>query len=63
VPGRLCDHHTGRAGAAFVSRHAAAGAPAGTQRDVSLYVVVLAAAGADCRTKLSSVRKILEPNK
>lgn len=33
---------------------------AGTQRDVSLYVVDLAAAGDDCRTKLGSVRTILE---
>lgn len=36
---------------------------AGTQRDVSLYVVDLAAAGDDCRTKLGSVRRILEPAK
>lgn len=36
---------------------------AGTQRDVSIYVVDLAAAGEDCRTKLGSVRKLLEPIK
>lgn len=34
---------------------------AGTQRDVSLYVVDLAASGDDCRTKLGSVRRVLEP--
>lgn len=33
----------------------------GTQRDVGLYVIDLAAAGDDCRTKLGSVRIILEP--
>lgn len=35
--------------------------PAGTQRDVALYIVDLAAAGDDCRTKLGSVRRILFP--
>ena len=33
----------------------------GTQRDVGLYVIDLAAAGDDCRTKLGAVRQILEP--
>jgi hypothetical protein len=33
----------------------------GTQRDVALYIVDLAEAGADCRTKLGSVRRILTP--
>ena len=37
-------------------------APKGaTQRDVGLYVVDLAAAGDDCRTKLRSVDRILNP--
>lgn len=35
--------------------------PAGTQRDVALYVVDLAAAGDDCRTKLGAVRNIIIP--
>lgn len=30
-----------------------------TQRDVALYIVDLAAAGDDCRSKLGSVRRIL----
>ena len=34
---------------------------AGTQRDVALYVVDLAAAGDDCRTKLGTVRTIVTP--
>lgn len=34
-----------------------------TQRDVALYVVDLAAAGDDCRSKLGSVRRILTPEK
>lgn len=34
---------------------------AGTQRDVALYVVDLAAAGDDCRTKLGAVRNIVHP--
>lgn len=34
---------------------------AGTQRDVGLYVIDLAAAGDDCRSKLGSVRRILHP--
>lgn len=33
----------------------------GTQKDASLFVVDLAAAGQDCRSKLGSVRKILRP--
>lgn len=32
---------------------------AGSQRDVGLYVVDLAAAGADCRSKLGAVRGLL----
>jgi uncharacterized lipoprotein YmbA len=32
-----------------------------TQRDVALYVVDLAAAGDDCRSKLGSVRRIVSP--
>lgn len=34
---------------------------AGTQRDVALYIVDLAVAGDDCRTKLGSVSRILTP--
>jgi hypothetical protein len=34
---------------------------AGTQRDVGIYVIDLAAAGDDCRSKLGSVRRILIP--
>lgn len=33
----------------------------GTQRDVGLYVIDLAAAGDDCRSKLGAVRLLLEP--
>ncbi len=33
---------------------------AGTQKDAALYVVDLAAAGQDCRSKLGSVRRILK---
>ena len=33
------------------------------QRDVALYIVDVAEAGADCRSKLSAVRRILEPSK
>jgi len=32
----------------------------GTQKDAALYVVDLAAAGQDCRSKLGSVRRILK---
>ena len=35
----------------------------GTQKDAALYVVDLAAAGQDCRSKLGSVRRILTPEK
>ncbi|MBE7732189.1 hypothetical protein [Devosia faecipullorum] len=35
--------------------------PAITQRDVAVYVVQLAEAGADCRSKLGSVRRLLTP--
>lgn len=31
------------------------------QRDVALYIVDLAEAGADCRSKLGAMRRILEP--
>lgn len=34
---------------------------AGTQKDAALYVVDLAAAGQDCRSKLGSVRELLRP--
>lgn len=34
-----------------------------TQREVALFVVDLAAAGDDCRSKLGSVRRILTPEK
>lgn len=34
-----------------------------TQADVGIYVIDLAEAGADCRSKLGAVRRILEPNK
>lgn len=36
---------------------------AGTQRDAALYVVDLAAAGQECRSKLGSVRRILNEEK
>ena len=35
--------------------------PAITQRDVAAYVVTLAEAGADCRSKLGAVRRLLNP--
>ncbi|WP_189424507.1 hypothetical protein [Devosia pacifica] len=35
--------------------------PAATDRDVALYIVDLAVAGDDCRTKLGSVRRIVNP--
>lgn len=38
-------------------------APGTTERQVGHYIVDLAAAGDDCRTKLGSVREILSPTK
>jgi len=38
-----------------------AGNPKATDRDAALYVVDLAAAGEDCRSKLASVRRIVTP--
>jgi hypothetical protein len=40
-----------------------AGNPAATDEDGALYVVGLAKAGQDCRSKLRSVREILKPEK
>jgi hypothetical protein len=36
---------------------------ASTQRDVALYIVDLAVAGDDCRTKLGAVRNIITPER
>lgn len=35
--------------------------PVDSQRDVALLIVDLAEAGADCRTKLAAVRRVVQP--
>lgn len=56
---------TGVVPAQLLTCEAQPAAPRGDirQRDVALYVVDLAEAGADCRTKLGSVRRLLTPEK